>query len=365
MFIFKNNLFVFHKLTLISKPTAVFWKVTSILYLIICLICAFLAGLNAWRLFRSAKVGLFEVTSMANLQVLIMFLVVAVAEAFGIAEVVDPLLSTESATPTSEKIASTKVVREVFFVLGVLSVIVAAISIALVWVEVGERARKMAHRTASTLIPQTRKAAFGFEGFVAVSMIAACAAMVPFVAVIIGIIAIVVVTALYFVGYSKIYHELKSVSSVAAESNKTYYRNVILEIRRTTLAIIGCSFLLIAVCVTIVVLSLSDWKQTAPPGLIPGVVVAWQILHFAMILFGCVLLHSLRNATARKVAHNKTSDHSGSGVIPSPNDKQTAPKTETAESQNQIGMKFSGKSPTVASSVAAYQIDEQQHTEQA
>src|SRR5690606_3998529 len=105
---------------------------------------------------------------------------------------------------------------------------------------------------------------------------------------------------------SKIYNELKAVSSVAAESNKTYYRNVILEIRRTTLSIIACSFLLIAVCVTLVTLSLADWKQTAPPGLIPGVVVAWQILRLAMIIFGCVLLHSLRNATARKTAHNKT-----------------------------------------------------------
>lgn len=339
------------------QSTARWWLGTAIALTIVCFVCAFLTGMNGYTLIRTAKVGWKDSSITANIQVFFAFFLIGISQILNGLESQRPDLATKSTTATNEKASETKVPREIIFVFGVCSVITAAMTIALVWLEVAERARRMAHRTAQTMIPNTRRTVVAFEVILVCAMIASCAALMPSIAVVIGIIAILVVLGVYVAGFVKIYSELKSVSSIAAENNKIMYRTVIKEIQKTAAGTVCCAITLLVLCIIISVLSADDWKQSSAPGRIPPIVVAWQILPMTIVLLAINLLHAMRKATARKISSGKTSDFSASDKAGrNTNDKANlAIKTDldSAPTQNP-------RSPTTMaqSSLAAYQVDE-------
>lgn len=313
--------------------------------------------MNGYTLIRVAKVGWKDSSFTANVQVFFAFILIGFSQVLNGFESQRPDLATKSANPTGEKIAATKVTREILFVFGVCSVIVAAMTIALVWLEVAERARRMAHRTAQTMIPNTRKGVIVFEVILVCAMIAVCAALLPSIAVVIGIIAILIVLSTYVAGFIKIYAELKSVSSIAAENNKVMYRTVIKEIQKTAAGTVLCAITLLVLCIVIAALSAADWKQSSAPGKIPPIVVAWQILPMTIVLLAMNLLHAMRKATARKINAGKTSDFSASDKAGhNTNEKvNLAVRTDLDSAPTQHP-----KSPTTMaqSSLAAYHVDE-------
>jgi len=101
------------------------------------------------------------------------------------------------------------------------------------------------------------------------------------------------------------------------------------------------------------IFELKDWRETSKPGSVPPIIIAWQCLYFAIIGLAMNLLYALNKATARKIANNKTSEHSGSGVLPDIN-KPVGIKTDMDTQAQSVRP----KSPTAASSMAAYQIDD-------
>ena len=73
--------------------------------------------------------------------------------------------------PTSDKKARTQAVREVFFILSIACTTISALTIALVWYEVAEKAKRLHRKALGSLIPRTRIALFIFELIVIPAMI--------------------------------------------------------------------------------------------------------------------------------------------------------------------------------------------------
>jgi hypothetical protein len=343
------------------QPTAVFWTATAIILIILCSWGALLGLVNVARLYKVKRLSWKEPTSTSSVQILFTFVFMIVWEVFTVIEARDSSLAMQVASPHGEKIASTKLTREIFTILSVLLVITAAMTIALVWIEVAERARRMTARAAESVIPGTRRFVIAFEVILSIAMISAIGAQYTSVGLIFGIISVCIVGGFYVFGYFRITMELKAVSSVVNESSKTMYQGVIKEIRTIAMGTALWAFSIFIICVVLTSYSLSNWKQTGQPGnSIPPAVVAWQVLPLALFAFALTLQIGLSKATARKIQAGKTSDMSNSNNPPNgpSGDKKVVNKTEDESNLGNGSFKSYPNSP----SAAAYQIDAYQAT---
>jgi len=279
-------------------------------------------------------------------------------------EVEIPSLAVVLPSPTADKIATTQTAREIILIGAICCTVIAGLTLALVWVDLAERARKMIHRAVGSTIPITRRLVGLFEFVVIVLRVVLCILNVTSIAVVVAIIVIIVCLVFYVVGFWKIYKEIQAISSVAAETNKKFYSAVMYEIVRTARMVIVCEVALLILAIVIVVYDgIGNWKVTSTLNAIPPAVIAWQLLPLAIYGLDGTLLIGLSNATKRRIA-SKTSDFSAkshdekgsTGNKDNGGSQVTRNKTEMESTMSPI------KSSDVEShfpveSVAAYQAD--------
>ena len=204
-------------------------------------------------------------------------------------------------TPTTDKTTFTVVTQEIFLILSIMATILSALTIALIWIDVAEKAKKLAKRDAGTLIPRTRRFLQIFELIIAIGMVISCILFLQYIAFALGFLAAACGIVLYCLGLYRIHKEL---SVLNQDSKSRAYRDVISEIGTTA---IGASCLLIGIivmCLFILVdSSLYYWKNVSIPNAIPSGVLSFQIIVCFLSALDLVVLVSLLRQTRRYIAH--------------------------------------------------------------
>jgi len=307
----------------------------------------------AFRLWRNKLLSLHDVTSGSAVQLTVAFLCISIHQIISAVEVETPSLEVRVISPTADKEATTETLREIILVIAVCCTVIAGLTIALVWVDVAERARRMIHRGLDSSIPRTRRAVLVFEVTIVFVMIAACALDAPNIAVFVGLFVVVVCMVFYVVGFYRIAVELRAMVSIATETNKKYYSSVMIEISRIAIVVVLCEVAVFIICIVIIVTGVANWKENSLPNAIPPPVIAWQLLPTALLGLDGALLTGLFKATNRRIT-NKSSDFSANAVD----------KPSTANDIVRRKTELDAFNPTVKSSlestaqhVAAYQVD--------
>jgi len=347
-----------------QTPTALWWLITAIINIILACICLFFALRTSHLLLRHHLLTWNDVSSSSALQLTIAFFLMIAHQIITAIEVENPSLAVFLPSPTADKIPTTQTAREIILIGAICCTVIAGLTLALVWVDLAERARKMIHRRVGSTIPITRTVVVLFEFVVIALMVVLCILDVTSIAIVVTIIVIIVCLVFYVVGFWKIYKEIQAISSVAAETNKKYYSAVVYEIARTALMVIVCEVALLILAVVIVLDDgIGNWKVTSTPNEIPPAVIAWQLLPLAIYGLDGALLIGLSNATKRRIA-SKTSDfsaklHDEKGSTGNKDDGGSQVMWNKTEMESTMSpIKSSAmKSHVPVESVAAYQTD--------
>ena len=256
---------------------------------------------------------------IATVQILAAFVFSIIDQSFKIFEANAPLFF-EIPTPTSDKIIKTQAVREVFFILSIACTTLSALTIALVWNEVAEKAKKLHHRGLGSLIPRTRTALVIFEVCIIPAMIISEALYFQVLSVLLAVLIILVTFVVYSVGYCKIRQQLATMSELSP-STKTVYKKVVDEIFSVAAGIIVMDFSLLGLI--IVVLVNVNWRESSPPNSVPLLIIIWQALVGCLLSIDYIILFALKRVTKRRVA--KSSEVTTSN----PDEKSVQPRRTT------------------------------------
>ena len=263
-----------------------------------------------FRLWRSNLITFKNATFTACVQTLFAFLLLGVAQFIQGITYKDPANSSYTPSPTSDKTTYTIIIQEVFFILGILFSTLSALTIALVWMEVAEKAKKFLRASPETMIPWTRRFLLVFEVVIACGMVASIATSQSHIGVGFGVIAAIVAIFVYIIGFCRLRREIMEINS---DSGVKSYRQVMRDIAITAFGALLSLFGVIINSIYIVVHT--NWKNYALPNMIPGVVVAWQLIVTFLILMDCFVLASLFKTTKKYLENFQTSQNSAIGTL--------------------------------------------------
>ena len=213
-------------------------------------------------------------------------------------------------SPTASKDMNDVILRDIFLIFSIISTMLSSLTIALVWIDFAQKARKLARNETQTTIPKTRTFLIVFEILLTAGMILACIFQDPNFAILFGMLTAICAIVLYTVGMTRLIKELSYLANRSKDSDSTLektqsYRRVILEIVITCSAAYLCLFGVVGNCLVVLVYFSTNWRSYSFPGFIPSPIISLQLILTFLVLFEWVVLVSLTMQIQRIIKTKK------------------------------------------------------------
>ena len=293
-----------------DTPTARWWIASGVLFCAAFATMAVVAATQLLRLKRAAALGL-DATSTALVQLLAGSVFITVAEALSAAQAALPALQTDVNPKTKDKQSELYTAYYGVVVVGVILILLAVLTVPLLWIEIAQRTRKM-RKEARQGVSQPARVAIGcLEVALAVALLALMlsgnSAYFPIATNIIAAL----IAVLYVAGIVTMRNLLRQAISQAKNLNvgeTTLYESALTRMQRTAIVILGALLVIIGVGIAEALLSQPSWKDYAPAGpFVPAVLVLYQFAwSFPLAVMDGTILHYVSASVTAKLNKSAT-----------------------------------------------------------